>query len=145
MFYAIAATAIAGDITVFQICNSMPPPIPISPSAAQNHANVSGILLQTNATTPIVAAGISGTLNTLSIMATASSPAGGGAASLTLIDGASKIVWQTELALGASATQTIPINLTGLSLRFANGLNLIVGASSFSGDYVVVNVYYSTP
>jgi hypothetical protein len=145
MFYAVSLNAILGDVTVLQIANSMPPPIPIVATSAQNHASVAGILLNVNGTTQIVPATVSGTLNSLSVMITASSGTSAGSAALTLVDGSSKIIWQTEVSLAPSLTQTIPINLAGLSLRFTGGLSLNVGNTSLTGQYVVVNAYYSTP
>jgi hypothetical protein len=145
MFYASSPAAILGDTTVLQILNSLPPPIPIAPSSAQNHASSQGIPLAVNGSTPIIAAGITGTLNTLNINVSAVSGASAGFAVLSLIDGTGKLVWQTTLAQAASTDNNFNFPMSGLSLRFANGLSLSITGSTYAGDWVVVNAFYSQP
>jgi hypothetical protein len=140
MFYAIASTAVAGDVTTFQVLNSMPPPTFIAPSVEQNHASIGGIGL-VNGSTPLIPASITGTLNAFSITA---SLAGGGDAVITLIDGTGRALFTTVLAQETGA-QTTPYNLSGLSLRFVNGVSLMVSVSSFVGSNVFANLYFSTP
>jgi hypothetical protein len=142
MFYASSPAAIAGDTVSFQIFNSMPPPVPIAPSQAQNHASVGGIPPQTNASTVIVPTGINGTLNSLGVVADIG---GSGSLNLGLIDGAGHSIWATTLT-GSTSAINIPISLTGLASRFVNGLNAVVSLSSgVTGGYITINAYYSTP
>lgn len=144
MFYAISNAAQVGDTTVLQILNSMPPPIPIPATVAQNTAATGQIGLA-NGSTPVVAAGISGTLNSVSIVVNATAAASLGVITLILQDGTGKTLWRGAIEVLANQTVTIPINLPGLSLRFSNGINLVMtGASNISG-YVTANAYYSTP
>jgi hypothetical protein len=138
MFYASSPNAAIGDTLVFQILNSAPPPIPIAPSVAQNHAGVVGVPLS-NGTTPIVAPPITGTLNTLSMSIDVTTA---GQAQFNLNDGAGHVVWVAVFNFAAGA-QT-PIELSGLSVRFFNGLNLVIANSTMAGS-IVVNCYYSTP
>jgi hypothetical protein len=143
MFYASAPSSIAGDVTVFQILNSMPPPIPIAPSTTQNHAGINAIPT-TNGSTVLVAAGINGTLNTLSI--TLAANAAGGALAMSVIDGSGKSLWVTYVSVPASSSQiNFPFNVPGLDVRFVNGLNLVVSGSTLAGVQIIANVYYSTP
>lgn len=144
-FYADAATAIAGDETVFQVCNSCPPVIPISPTFQQNHASVSGIDPATNGATAIIAAGISGTLNTLALSIDLLGGAAEGGVELILSDGMGGTVWINIYHIAASATFNEQVNLPGLNLRFVNGLNLQIVNSAVAGTAIVVNAYYSTP
>jgi hypothetical protein len=144
MFYASAPAALAGDVTMLQIFNSNPPPIPIAPSEAQNHANVSGVPL-TNGSTVIVPAGVNGTLNTLSVTISVAAGAAAQSAAVNLYDGSGKLIWAGNPAVAANSVVSIPYNLVGLALRFVNGLNLVVSSSSLTGGYIVVNAYYSTP
>lgn len=145
MFYAIAPAAIAGDTTILQVLNSIPPPIPIAPSVLQNHASVTGVPLQTNGNTQIIPAGINGTLNAGSITVSASAGATVGQVVLNLIDGKGALVWQTEVTSSANSRNDFVFPLAGLNMRFINGLVLNIGASTMIGDWAVANVYYSTP
>ena len=143
MFYVIASGAVLGDITAFCVLNSMPPTISLAPSSAQNHAGVIGLQLATG-TTPIIAPPTTGTLNTLSLTISVAEGAAAGGAQLQLVDGTGRLVWVTVIDTAAGETQNYPVNLSGLSLRFVDGLSLQILNSTLAGS-IVVNVYYSTP
>lgn len=145
MFYASAPAAILGDETIFQILNSTPPLIQVAQSGAQNHASSQGIALALNASTPVIPAGITGTLNSLNVNVSAVTGAAAGFAVLTLIDGAGHVVWQTTLAQAASTDDNLNFPFAGLNVRFVNGLNLSITGSTYTGDWVVVNCFYSQP
>ena len=61
-FYVMAEVAAVGDVTQFEILNSLPPPVSVLPSQLQSHSGVTGIGLVANLTTPIIPAGVNGTL-----------------------------------------------------------------------------------
>jgi len=145
MFYVSSAAAVASDVTVFQVFNSMPPPIPIQPSSQQNTASVTGVALQTNSTTQVVAAGVTGTLNTISMSLDMTAGATAGAVQLNLNDGTGKVLWVNIYNVPANTTVNYPVELTGLSLRFVNGLQFLVINSTLTSGVGVVNVYYSVP
>jgi hypothetical protein len=138
MFYVAAHAAVLGDITTFQVLNSMPATIQIAPSTDQNHAAATGVSI-VNGTTPIVAAPITGTLNTLSITLDATA----GIAQIALIDGTGRIVWVSSPAVVAAGP--INYNLSGLSVRFTAGLFIQIIGSTMTGASLVANVYFSTP
>lgn len=138
MFYASAPNSALGDKTVFQIFNAMPPVISIAPSQAQNVA-FAGTVSLANGTTPIIPAPTTGTLNTVMISAQATSA---GQAVINLVDGTGRFVWSTIVEFTAAGTENFP--LSGLSIRFFDGLNIVVGSSSLTGN-LIVNLYYSTP
>ena len=138
MFYVVSTGAVLGDVTTFQVLNSMPPPVPIAPSIDQNHAGVTGINL-VNGTTAIVPVSVNGTLNTLSFTVDATP----GIAQIGLIDGTGRLLWVTSPAVTVAGP--INYNLTGLSVRFTRGLSLQIVGSTMSGASAVANVYYSTP
>lgn len=146
MFYASAPAAIAGDRTVFQAFNSMPPPVPIPASQAQNHASTAGIAA-VNGSTQLVPVGVSGTLNLVNGTITMWGGAGGGeTCQLSLIDGRGITVWQNFFTIAANGFLTTPFDAPGLAVRFANGLSLLISNSNLSGgSNVVLNVYYSQP
>jgi hypothetical protein len=142
MFYANAPGAVSGDVTIFQACNSMPPPIPLAASSAQNHASVTGINLAVNASTVLIPAPTSGTLNTLALSLTLATAGG---VQVELQDGAGAFLWVENFsAIAAQVSLNITVNLAGLALRFKNGLNFIVAGSTTTGN-CIANVYYTTP
>jgi hypothetical protein len=144
MFYASAPNAIAGDTTIFQALNSMPPLIPIAPSREQNTAAAIGLPLS-NGSTQLIPAGINGTLNSASMTIVPTGGASLGVVTLTLQDGAGRNLWTGTFEVPAGVTQSFPVNLSGLFLRFQNGLKVIVsGATSVSG-WATINVFYSVP
>jgi hypothetical protein len=150
MFYAIAAGSAAVDVTVLQILNSLPPPIPLVPSIAQNNAAITGAALAGPSTVPVIPAGISGTLNTLSLsLDVKAAGASDGHLQVALVDGTGLTLWVNYfVAAGAAApiTANYPINLSGLALRFRNGLSLVVSDVVGIGFGTLdCNAYYSTP
>lgn len=144
MFYAMAPASVIGDMTILQILNSMPPPIPISPpSQAQNVVSVQGIALA-NGTSPIVQPTQNGTVQTISLMVDGAAPATNGSATIALADSRGNL-WATIVAVPSNGVQSIPITLPNLNIRFVGYLNLIVTASNFTAGSIVANVYYSSP
>jgi hypothetical protein len=153
MFYAISKLAIAGDVTILQVLNSNPPPVAIQPTSYQAQNAAGGISLATNATTPIVAAGISGTIEAIAINAIINNAATTAvAATLTLQDGTGKVLWVGQFSAGgaaASSTTNVvtPIMVSPLSIRFTNGVNAVVSGTTIGAGQgsVSVNVYYTQP
>ena len=145
MFYASAPNAQVGDRTVFQIFNSMPPPVAWAASRTQNTATVEGIAL-TDGTTQVVDPSISGTLNGFNFSVTIESDASAGSAAFNLIDGTGKRVWAGIVVAPASGVATIPINVSGMSVRFSGGLSIVItNVTDVTGGFVVANVYFATP
>jgi len=146
MFYAQGMFTEAGDITIFQICNSIPPPVSITPpTPEQSFAGIAAEpFLAAGGTVQLVAAGTNGTLEGFNIIATvATPPATPQVVGVSITDGAGATLWYGVLAFSAGQTTTT-IDLSGLRLRFTNGLALNVSPSSLSGD-VTANVYFSVP
>lgn len=144
MFYASAPSAALADITVVQILNSIPPPIPVQLGPQQQTANVAGVALNTNATTPLIPAPTSGTLNAMTISLSPNSTTAG-AANLQLNDGTGRTLWlyHLEVPIGQS---NITIPLSNLRLRFQQGLGVIIsGSTGITGGFGVFNLYYSVP
>lgn len=148
MFYCSAPQAVPSDVTVVQILNSIPPPVPVQLGQQQQATSLGGIVIISNNTTQIVPATVSGTLNTLSVSISAISGAGGtGSFTIVLIDGTGKVLWVHNFAMPANstgATETIPV--TGLKVRFTNGISAqITQSANLIGGGAVVNLYYSVP
>ena len=144
MFYVSAPGAQLPDITVVQILNSIPPPIPIQLGQQQQANNSSGILLNTNGTTQVAPASVSGTLNSFTVSLYAVGP---GTCQIYLQDGTGRILWGDSFSQAASTSGNLPtVVFSGLRLRFVNGLQLVVSGSTLAaGSIAAVNVYYSVP
>lgn len=149
MFYVVGGANVAvGDMTVCQVLNTMPPPVSILPSQEQSQASTGGIDLGINATTQIVPASITGTIQTLAITVDEfNSTAGPVVADVSLVDGTGRTLWTTVITINPSAQQTVPITIPGLRLRFVNGIRAIVSGTTIpTGETgMVINVFYSVP
>lgn len=145
MFYAISASAAAGDITVAQVLNSMPPPVTIQPPELQSHASAPNIDLHTNGTTVIVPAPTAGTIQSFNL-AISGAAATAGACTFQLIDGAANVLYAQVITI-PSGIYALSVPVTGVRLRFVNGLNAVISSSTVpvSSANVVVNVFYSVP
>jgi hypothetical protein len=145
MFYANAPLAVAGDVTIVQILNSMPPPVAIQPSEAQSHAAAPNIDLHTNAATALVPPPISGTIQAFTL-AISGAAATAGSAFFQLIDGTGAVLYSQQITIPTgNYSQTVPV--TGIRLRFINGLSAVISGSTVpaSSANIVVNLYYAVP
>jgi hypothetical protein len=144
MFYVSAPGSIAGDRLVFQVHNSMPPPVPVAQSKTQNHSAVTGVAT-TNGTTALVPAGVNGTLNSATVSGDAQAGAVTQSMAISLQDGTGKVLWLTILSVAANQVVNFNYNPTGLNIRFQNGINVVVSSSTIASGYITANAYYSTP
>jgi hypothetical protein len=147
VFFAIGNNATNTDITIMQVCNTVPPPVAQFPASAQQVVGTASILIGTGAaSTALVAAGINGTLQSFSQTLTFQNAAVGGV-TIALQDGTGAILWQGTYTCPAGGIVNIPITSPpGLNVRFRNGLNAVTVASSAgnSGSWFP-NVYVSIP
>jgi hypothetical protein len=141
MFYASAPGVAAGDTTIIQILNSMPPPIAIQQTEQQNHAGISGVALA-NSSSILIPAGINGTLNTIAMTLDGGSVAG--ICNIILSDGTGKQLYVAAPQFPASGAP-LTINVPNLNIRFVNGVNVVISASTLTGGLAIVNVYYTSP
>jgi hypothetical protein len=144
-FFVSAAQAVSGDETIFQVFNSMPPPISIPPAEPQTHVGTNGVPLGSNGTTQIIPLGVNGTIENINFVVSAIAGAGGGSAVMTMADGQGHVIWQGTLALPANGTADFSIPVAPLNLRFVNGVTLQISGTTLSGTWVVPNIYYSQP
>lgn len=149
MFYCSAPLATTADVTVVQILNSIPPPVPIQLGQQSQSTTATGINLAVVSPTniQIVPPGVSGTLNGFSIGLQAVGP---GNAQVYIMDGGPplKTLWSTGFSIPAATTQNVPVNFSDLKLRFSSGLVFRIepgGTPLAAGSGATVNVYYSTP
>lgn len=141
--FVVAEEGLLGDTTVFEILNSMPPPVSVLPSQLQSHSGVVGMNVAPNGSTNLVPAGTNGTLQGFNL--TFDIPAGvTGNNTILLQDGMGNSLWASFIN-GAPTGQAITVTQSGLQLRFANGLYFVVANSTLSAGGGVANVYYSVP
>jgi hypothetical protein len=145
MFYAAGAGAAIGDVTIIQILNSLPPPIPIAPTQAQNHAGVTGIVISATGSTQVVPLGVNGTLNLFQLIVPVQQGATAGVGDFVLFDGTGKGLWNGVVDATASTasnfTFTVPMNV-----RFVKGIVLTIPVTNLTaGAPAVANCYYTTP
>jgi len=145
MFYAIALLSQPGDRTVIQILNSMPPPIPLTPSSTQVSAQIAGLSLNAVATVNLVAAGLSGNLRSLSLNGWAGATAAGQQAQLSVFDGTGSNVIYIAF-IGAPNGGMLQFEMDPLiGCRFENGLLANIGPTTMNSGRITVNAYYTSP
>lgn len=151
MFYVFAVGAVLGDRTILQALNSLPPPLAIQPyiappSPPTQNAAATGIALNANATTAVIAAGISGTLTGFSVNISCSAGAAAAFVNVSLADGTGKTLWSVNIEVPINQSTNMPNDLSGLNLKFSNGVNIVVfGSTGVSNGFVVTNLYYTVP
>lgn len=143
MFYAVALNAGASDVTNLFVHNSLPPPLAVQLSERQNTVAVRGIALA-NGTTQLLPPTVSGTLNGLYLSINYGAGASAGVAEIDLVDSRGA-VWITTIDAMANTNGMVPLNASGLAVRFFNGLSLVVSANTFAGNSIVANIYYTVP
>jgi hypothetical protein len=154
MFYAIAPSpAISGDTTIVQIMNSVPPPLTLAPSIVNNATAQSSQTLANGffnlVPPPPSGVTVSGQIEGLSITIAAVQGASPGKVDLQLFDMGTAasgvdLLWTAQAAIPASTSNTFTWNLTGLSIRFYNGVRMNMANCTMSGT-INVNVYYTIP
>lgn len=146
-FYVLAESAAVGDITEFEILNSLPPPVAVQPSQEQTAAGITGASTSAVGSRIVIPPGINGTLTGYQILLVSTSTLStASAAACQLIDGTGQILWLGESQCPATGSVTTPINAAGLRVRFTNGINFQVTSTSLpAGCYAQVNLYFSVP
>lgn len=144
MFYAVASQAPgSAGLTIFQILNSMPPPISIAPSSIQNSTTETGIALHTpggNTYFTILPAGTSGRITGFQFNWSGSTDTLPNT-NLDLVDGTASILWAGTIA-GTSGQMTSP---AGMNVRFSNGLQLGILGSDYSSGTLFITLFYTSP
>lgn len=145
-FYVSAPLSGLGDVTVFQILNTIPPPVAIQPSTEQSFAYAQDINISEPGLFQIVAPPTTGTVQVISIIATTSDIVSTPTqVNLQLQDGNGTIIWVGVLVWSPNTAASTPVTVTGLSQRFYNGLYLFVTATNVLAGEASVSVYFSEP
>jgi hypothetical protein len=137
-------TTVTGDVTRFSVLNFVPPPIAVPISEEQNYAIVGAIAMST-ASTPVVEAGVNGTLENLNInLAVNATNSGDG--TWTLEDGSGNVIASGAVSFSAGDKYNLTLfEQSNLRLRFINGLNFVCTETAILGAVANVNLYYRTP
>jgi hypothetical protein len=147
-FYVVSPLSQPSDKTSFTILNTAPPPIAVPTTQEQNFYTSTGINATTSGNSPLIAAGISGTIEAISIRGfMQSSPGNVSSVTLTLQDGNGDVFISTGGICGGALTANIVFSeLADLRLRFQNGLKLVwVTTGSPIEVFLWPNIYYRTP
>jgi hypothetical protein len=145
-FYLTSSLASVGDSTVFQILNTIPPPVAVQSSQQQSFTSAGDISVAEVGITVLVPAPTTGTLQSFSLIATApDAPAGPQAAQIQLQDGTGRILWTGYMFWNAGSMASVPIDVSGLQQRFYQGLYLNVTSTNIVGGVASFTAYYSEP
>jgi hypothetical protein len=141
-FFMVALNAAPNDITCAMIHNSMPPPVAMLPSSAQNSAAVIGFPIA-NGSIVVVPATVNGTLRGGNIQLNFAAFTPPQVANLSLRDGHGNNLWFGQISPSPNSSIVIPLD--GLNVRFFQGLNFVIAASTITAGSGGVNVYYTVP
>jgi hypothetical protein len=147
-FYVVCPKALSTDISRFSILNFLPPPASIPVTQLQNVAANSQVNIAATGATQLIPVGVNGTIQGINICEVLTASAGtSGTVYWTLVDGGANI-----LAAGNGAAQMntshdgMVFSLTGLELRFTNGLSIAYTSAALIGNsYLAVSIYYRAP
>lgn len=148
-FYVVCPNEITIDITRFQILNYCPPPISISPTTGQSVASANSIQFNSTITTQVIPVTVSGTIEAIMLMANTSTGGTGISGTILVQDGTGKNVASAAYNSAAGVVQNIQlVNLTGMSVRFSQGLSIIITLTTAPGvnsGPLSYNILYRTP
>lgn len=145
MFYVASVGAVTGDRTVFQVLNSMPPPVAVQESAIQENAGITGTNLNANALVNIVPRGINGTLEL--ITGSINGVGATGSTLITLQDGNTPIkqLWVTAV-VGSTPHPDSYFTAGPMRVGFVNGIDILIATTGpLIGGVLFLNVYYGVP
>ena len=117
------------DTTRFSIHNSLPPPIAIPLSPAQDAASANNIDGTVAATTQLIPPGVNGTLETLAVIAQLANTTGD-IGVWVIQDGNGNIIAGSQVVSSSAASNVAPFVLSDIRVRFSNGLQFIITSTN---------------
>lgn len=146
-FYIKAVGQLApADVTRFAVHNSLPPPISIPVTAAQQVAALNSIPLTGAGSTLILAATIDGTFENLAVSVAVPNAPAVFNIGLLFEDGLGQDLASVNVAGNAASTINATIlNLSMVSKRFRNGMTVTQSGGPNSGGTLSINLFYRTP
>lgn len=142
-FYVVAPNAVLSDVTRFKAHNTLPPPVALEKTEYQDKIVVTAINLAATAITQIIPISISGTLNGISVSLTAQETTSG-LAGVLLQDAVPNDLWGGNIC-SAGAGANVMACLTGLKIRFIDGVKFNVTNSTIASGSAWVSLYYQVP
>lgn len=132
------------DTTRFSILNFLPPPIAVPVTLEQNAAVDGNLSADGSTSYDLIAAGVNGTVESISVVRNSPiTTTGFQRFNITDGDGQTLALGQFDATSGQSHNDVL-LNLTGIHVRFTNGLKLTQSGANVGGSYCV-NLYYRTP
>jgi hypothetical protein len=143
MFYVIAPLSAAGDVTTFQVFNTMPPPVAMLQSQAQARAGIIGLIFGDTNPVQIVPAAVSGILEGISIDVATDTV---GQIGLILRDGTGTDLWAGNFFTSSVSPdrECVVVGLAPIKLRFFKGVT-VVSTRAAPDALCNINLYYSVP
>lgn len=139
----------SNDVTRFTLFNFVPPPVVIPAAVEQSVVSNAALAADGATNTVMIATPINGTLESIYLYraSPAAGLAGPGAQTWAITDGASspKTFFQGTFAGGNLSSWNVPlIQLSGLNMRFTNGLSFKQTGAALGGTYSL-SLGYRTP
>lgn len=147
-FYIVSPNALATDKTSFMVLNTLPPPLAVPTTQEQNFFNSAAINATVTGTQQLIAAGINGTLEAVSLIGYLFADSTHNLFfDILLKDGQGNILLQSNAGAGIAGQANVKFfELTDLRLRFQNGLILQWTTTGPASSVLVTpNLYYRTP
>ncbi len=135
------------DVTRFIILNTLPPPVSVPVSTAQDAASPLDLVMAAG-TTALVLAGVNGTLQGLNVSVSVNDPTNVFQMNIQVEDGNGAIIASFPIGGQAGASiNAMMISLTPINIRFNNGINIVQSGTAPSGSTGVlgVNAVYRIP
>lgn len=146
-FYMFSPLALVTDRTAFTILNTLPPPLAVPTTKAQNFNSVADIDATVSGSRVLVPPGVNGTLEGWLLTGFINASGTGGNITYTLSDGTGDDFFSGVNLADINTAENIPtIQATNLHLRFTNGLTLSWATlDNPTSLFLTCNVYYRTP
>lgn len=146
-FFVRALGALAIDQTSFSVLNFAPAPVAVPITKQQQIARISNSALDGATTVPLIAAGVSGSLQNFQFSFGFPKPSVSFNNRANLVDGAGQVIWSGNIAAqDTSSGQTAMLaNLNAASIRFQDGLSITQSGGFNPGATFNAIAYYITP
>jgi hypothetical protein len=147
-FYMLSPNSLITDKTAFTVMNTMPPPIAVPVTEAQNFVTLAGFDASINGSRILLPATVNGTLENMNLTGFCSDGGGGASFDIFLSDGAGNPLFQGTGGVVALGTTNLgaSFQMNDVRLRFSQGLILSwSSAGAPSAFFLAPNIYYRTP
>lgn len=145
-FYMLSPNALATDKTSFMILNTLPPPIAVPTTEAQNFIANGGIVTTVAGSTQLVPATVNGTLESVDITTSVLTHVAVNFTEWSLVDGTGVVFAARHFSTNTDVIDNSqPYAHDDLRLRFSQGLSLVYNNLGTASSFASVNLYYRLP